>query len=149
MFQFFRSLPVTILFFYCVPTIQYAQGPQQHDVYGSWTMVEMVYGGQVQDPPDAGFKSIKIEKGKWISTHIESKLPVEWKIVIRSDKTPKEIDLIGIVNEKKESVPFQGIYEFKDGRLRIILAQAGMARPTEFAPLKNETWTMYTLKKAK
>jgi uncharacterized protein (TIGR03067 family) len=117
------------------------------DLDGTWEVTGMVYKATVQPAP-AGIDYIKIQKGKWLWKVAAYDKPREEKVVIRPDTNPKEIDMYGDVSDETAE-PFLGIYELKQGVLRVIITRRGGARPTGFAPQKDERLTMYTLKKMK
>jgi uncharacterized protein (TIGR03067 family) len=125
-----------------------ARGQEATDdaLLGDWDIVGMVYRGKVQDFGGPTGGTVKIGDGKlWLQYPSFAGGPDEKRITVRPSKKPHEIDLF-IAGDKRV---WPGIYEVKDGTLRIIMAQSGDARPTDFDAEKNERLTMYTLAKRK
>jgi uncharacterized protein (TIGR03067 family) len=120
-----------------------AQEDKDDALVGEWDIVGMVYKGKVQDFDGPTGGTIKIGDGKLCTQHPYFNGPVERGMTLRPSKSPREIDL----RHPEGDQVWLGIYELKDGTLRIIIAWAGDARPMDFDAKKNERLILYTLAK--
>ena len=109
-------------------------------MHGEWEMVRMVYKGVVQDPARVRGSTIKIEKGKLLLRYKDWNSPLEFRVEVRPEKEPKEIDLF-----LPNGALTRGIYELKGGTLRIVLGQRDDPRPTSFDAEKDKSLLLYTL----
>jgi uncharacterized protein (TIGR03067 family) len=111
---------------------------------GDWKMTEMVYKRTAQGPDILG-TTVRIANGKLLIRWAGGKHTTERTLTVRTNRTPGEID--STTAEVAGTSP--GIYELKDGTLRIIFAPRGADRPTGFDATTDERLTLYVLRKAK
>jgi uncharacterized protein (TIGR03067 family) len=100
-------------------------------IKGKWTAKV----GPNQDIPivvdfqDGGKVEISVEAGDGQTIAISGKYKTD------EAKSPKTIDFLDFMSPDGESTPDNlGIYEIKDGKLRVCTGGPGNERPTEFLP---------------
>ncbi|WP_157369923.1 hypothetical protein [Zavarzinella formosa] len=110
---------------------------------GKWNIVGMVYRGQVQDFGGPTGGTMTITDGKLQLKYLSYDTPSEWAIAIQPSVIPRRID-VRLPHDDERRL---GIYELKDGVLRIIFARPGDDRPKDFDARKDEKLILYTLKR--
>jgi uncharacterized protein (TIGR03067 family) len=114
-------------------------------IEGVWQAVSLEQDGNKND--EANNFTVKIEDGKY-----EAKMGEETtsKGELKLDPTKKPHAMDIMVEEGANSGQTQlGIYEVKDGNLKICFAQADKPRPTEFSAKEGSGNTLIVLKRRK
>jgi uncharacterized protein (TIGR03067 family) len=119
---------------------------QDAQLEGDWEAVSVVRDGKVVPQPDDS-KPIVTIKGSRTTFKVGDRV-VEQSLVVDTAKTPKTIDVSpGDGSEPGETK--HGIYEIKDGILRICLGDPGQDRPSDFNPKEGSGYAVLTLKRIK
>ena len=108
----------------------------QKAIQGSWDVVE-----QLPDAvPNVKYQSLVFKDGK-LTFHAalgEQKTTVSCEFKLDPAKTPKHIDFTVTEREKKGNT-YSGLYEFKDGQLKICYRGPGSTRPKDFSDKQDGT----------
>ena len=113
---------------------------------GTWEIVELTYSGD--DESKLNFKVTF--KGNEGSVEGNANVKSEYaKIKLKLDPTtkPKNMDLT-VIAGSQETATMKGIYDFKDGQLRMCVKVFGQERPKDFEAPAESSIVLLVLKKA-
>jgi hypothetical protein len=112
---------------------------------GEWAVVELIVKGKVQDLDGKPGGWMKFENGKWSEAYSNHRysLPCDYTIV-----RPGEID-IDLKGLGLNGSVLMWLYEYKDGKLRMIRGSTFGERPTHFDALTDHRLNLYLLEKVK
>jgi uncharacterized protein (TIGR03067 family) len=153
----FRLLALPAIFAILLATSVNAQDANDPGkaLYGEWEIVEMIYKGKVQDfglgrnggwflfEPGGFIRSRDEEQRRQLDNPGMKKLVTNRCFIGR-----REIDIL-LNASRMDAQWIFGIYELKDGVLRIVLANEAGPRPTRFDALNDDRLILYVLKKVK
>ncbi len=113
---------------------------------GTWEIAELLYNGD--DESKLGFKvTFKGNEGVVEGNANVKNEYAKIKFKIDPSKKPKHMD-ITVADGSQTDAKMQGIYDFKDGQLRMCVKVFGTERPTEFASPACSSIVLLVLKKA-
>ncbi len=99
---------------------------------GSWLGTGFEIGGQ-SAPLDFVAKGRYVFEGPKLAVYEGDKLVARAQVVVYPDASPKGIDLLAEEGGKPTGQKVEGIYEIKDGNLKLCFPTGpGAQRPTEF-----------------
>jgi uncharacterized protein (TIGR03067 family) len=111
-----------------------AQPSEKHPDYaamqGEWGCTLNIRGGQKQ-PEEVVETLFRDVKDDHVTISLYDKPLQKGKFTLNPNATPKQIDVTALEGPTKDKVT-QGIYELKDGVLRICSSPTGNPRPTMF-----------------
>ncbi len=114
-------------------------------IEGDWQGVSLEQDGNKND--DADNFTVKIKDGKY-ELKIGDEATGKGKLKLDPTKKPHAMDIL--VEEGAASGQTQlGIYEIKDGMLKVCFAQPDKPRPTEFSAKEGSGNTLIVLKRRK
>ncbi len=114
-------------------------------IEGAWQGVSLEQDGNKND--DADNITVEIKGGKY-EVKMGDETTGKGKLKLDPAKKPHAMDIM--VEEGANSGQTQlGIYEVKDGMLKICFAQADKPRPTEFSAKEGSSNTLVVLKRRK
>lgn len=112
------------------PVMDDAKNTDLQNMQGEWGCTLNIRAGQRQ-PDEVAESLFRDVKDDVMSISLYDRVLQKAKIKLNPNVTPKQIDQTALDGPAKDKVS-QGIYEFKDGVLRICMAPPGEARPTAF-----------------
>ena len=120
------------------------------ELEGLWLVVRIENDGRVGTGEDVKDMRWRIQKGEILARDPDGE-EGKMSFVLDPGKDPKAIDVTSLVGPHKGKTDL-GIYELKDGRLKICLRgweDAVKGRPTKFSAGKGTELSMITLERAK
>ncbi|QOY85220.1 TIGR03067 domain-containing protein [Paludibaculum fermentans] len=115
-----------------VPEPSPSAGEPVTELGGKWTMVSGIVDGKQLDPSTAGFVK-RVTQGSKTTISAGPQTMLQFEFTADPSASPKAIDYRHTAGPIKGKTQL-GIYEFEGALLRIHMAAAGEARPTEFTP---------------
>ena len=103
-----------------------AVNEEMQQLEGTWSIVALEVGGKAMDPLDLTDSRLVFEGNR--CDLVSGKRRIGCTFTVDPGKTPKWID----VTRTTDKVSWPGIYELKDGNLKVFLDTTGGKRPTEF-----------------
>jgi len=152
----FRLRTLLIVLALGPPVLAQERSDPGEAIYGEWEIVEMIYRGKVQDfkGNPAGWYVfspggvIRIFGDEIRERVLGDKVTRKWRTFGCSIRDC-EIDIVNTPPLGKGELT-KGLYDLKDGKLRLIYPNDGGERPTDFdEAFKNPRLTLYVLKKVK
>jgi len=112
------------------PVVDDAKHPDLVAMQGEWGCTLNIRNGQRQpeEVVETLFRDIKDDV---VTISLYDRVLQKGKLKLNPNTTPKQIDVTALEGPAKDKVS-PGIYEIKDGVLRICSAQPGKDRPTAF-----------------
>jgi uncharacterized protein (TIGR03067 family) len=111
---------------------------------GTWRAVAVELGGKEMDREEIGPNNLLVFSGTNCST-VTGKRTIECTFTINPSMSPKWID----VTRTADKVTWPGIYELKDGTLKVFLGTPGGKRPTEFKTKERTQQVIHTHERVK
>jgi uncharacterized protein (TIGR03067 family) len=116
---------------------------------GTWTTASVVYNGK--DYADGKGKIKFVFKGEQATVQANAKIKKEYaKLVFKLDPStdPKIVDITVADGVQKDTV-IEGIYEMKDGEMRLCAKVFGKDRPTKFESTEGSGIVVVVLRRDK
>jgi len=110
---------------------------------GQHAIVAMERDGKAQDESNFKGATLRFSEDKLVGANKDGTEFLTANYTVNSEKTPCRIN-VKLTSGSNNGKELQGLIERKDNTIRIILANPGGERPTEFKTGENQT--MYTLR---
>lgn len=123
---------ITVAFFLLTPILHAGDAASDLKLMeGTWKVVVMEADGKPAPEKEKGFPLKLVVKGDQFSSLYADKVLMQGTLKLAGDKGPREIDAELKMDPFKGMVQ-KGLYEIKGDEMRVIFAEPGKARPSDF-----------------
>ena len=115
---------------------------------GIWKVVAAEANGQKVPAEDLGRYQLLIEPSGHMTAFRDGAITLQGSLTLDPSRTPKTLD-VTFTKGQQSGKTAQGIYELKDGALKVCRANPGQSRPAEFASPPGSGLTLIVYERAK
>ena len=145
MFLALRTLVVIALAF-SVPSLAWSEDPAPPKVQGQHQIIGMERDGKALDESNFKGSTVRFTDNKVVGANKDGSEFMSADYTLNAVRQPTTITLV-LTSGSNKGKELQGLIERKDDTIRVILANPGTDRPTEFKTKQNQT--LYTLRAEK